>query len=564
MGSFISQEASTVNSVTLSQARGTISGDTPLQLWAKNPVSFAVGGEYRKYGAEQRADSLAKTPGELGGAGGAAPDTKGGFDVYEGYAEVIAPIVSDRPWAEELQVEGGIRRSHYTVTSEKAIDQLLPFGAVPSSGYNTTTWKIAGSWAPVHDIKFRGAYNRAVRAPNIAELFAPKVVGLTNLAVDPCAGANTAGKFFNPITLVPTNLGAVCIVQGAPFATLGTLNNPTAGQANGTFSGSLALKPEKASTWTVGAVIRPRFFQGFSATIDYYNIKIEHAISAPTPNDVIAACFGNVTAASASSPACTGIIRNPFTGLLEGDPATSPGLPFPLTNQGKITTDGVDLTFDYRHPLGTILDTPAKLAINFGGNWTHSNKFQAINITTAQFPVQSVNRECVGLYSANCNPVPKWSFNERTTLSLGKVDLSLLWRYIGKVSYEGIQSDCVARGFTGPCTASTNTATNAGLFADTITSFPCPSNVLCSVPGTLNGETVDFNHIKAKNYFDFTTRFNVNEHFDLTFTVMNLFDKKPPIVGNTAGTTTFNSGNTFPSTYDPLGRRFAAGARVKF
>jgi outer membrane receptor protein involved in Fe transport len=45
---------------------------------------------------------------------------------------------------------------------------------------------------------------------------------------------------------------------------------------------------------------------------------------------------------------------------------------------------------------------------------------------------------------------------------------------------------------------------------------------------------------------------------------MNLFNKKPPVVGNTIGTTTFNSGDTFPSTYDPLGRRFAAGARIKF
>jgi outer membrane receptor protein involved in Fe transport len=73
-----------------------------------------------------------------------------------------------------------------------------------------------------------------------------------------------------------------------------------------------------------------------------------------------------------------------------------------------------------------------------------------------------------------------------------------------------------------------------------------------------------FRKISAKSYFDLTARFNVNEHFDLTFTVMNLFDKNPPIVGNSVGSTTFNSGNTFPSTYDPLGRRFAAGARIKF
>ena len=552
---FLNQEATTVNAVTLSQARATINGDMPLQLWAKNPVSFAVGGEYRKYVAEQRADSLAKTPGELGGAGGAAPDTKGGFDVYEGFAEIVAPIVSDRPFFQELQLEAGIRRSHYTVNSEP-VDQLLPVGAVPSDGYNTTTWKIAGSWAPVRDIKFRGAYNRAVRAPNISELFAPRVVGLTNLAVDPCSGANTGGRLFNTTTLVPTALGAVCIAQGAPFAALGTINNPTAGQANGTFSGSLALQPEKANTWTVGAVIRPSFLPGLSATIDYYNIKIKRAISAPTPGDVIGACFDSLTAASAASPACTSIRRDVNTGLIEGDPAVVPGLPFPLTNLGKIATDGVDLTVDYRRNIGSIMGAPAKLALAFGGNYTHSNKFQAINITTPQFPVQSIDRECVGYYSANCNPVPKYSFNERTTLSLGRVDLSLLWRYIGKVKYE-------------PQAVIDN---GAALFDGTIESVdnlgnPCTATstyALCNTPGTLNGETRNFNKISARNYFDFTTRFNVNEHFDLTFTVMNIFDKKPPFVGNTAGTTSFNSGNTYPSTYDALGRRFAASARVKF
>ena len=143
------------------------------------------------------------------------------------------------------------------------------------------------------------------------------------------------------------------------------------------------------------------------------------------------------------------------------------------------------------------------------------------------------------------------------------MSLSLLWRHLSKMKYEGIMSDCVARGFTAPCTATTNTAVGAGLFAGTITSFPANS-IFINDPGNFNGKTVDFNHIKAFDYFDFTTRFNVNEHFDLTFGVNNLFDKKPPIVGNTAGTTSANSGNTFPASYDPLGRRFTAGARIKF
>jgi len=520
---FVSQQASTQVKSKLSQARATINGDTPLQLWSKNPVSFAVGAEYRKYHAQQVSDALAKTAGELGGAGGAAPDINGGLDVYEGFAEVVAPIVSDRPFFEELQVEGGIRRSHYTIA------------APGSPKFNTTTWKLAASWAPVRDIKFRGNYNHAVRAPNISELFTPQTTVLTNLAVDPCAGA---------APLANANLRAICLAQGAQAGALGTIANPTAGQANITTGGNLALAPEKANTWTVGAVIRPSFLTGFSATLDYYHIKVTDAITLPTPGDIIANCFGATPTsppANAALPACTLIRRNPFTGQLDGSPADTPGLFGALSNQGKITTDGIDLTFDYRHGLGTILDAPAKIALNFGGNYTHSQKFQATP--------SSQNRECVGFYSANCGfpaggLLPKYTWNQRTTLSIGRADLSLLWRHLSKMRYEpGLPP----------------------LFSGTIVSGGVPSNSpLLTTPGTLNGETVNFNKIPAFDYFDFATRFNVNEHFDLTFTVTNLFDKKPPIVGNTAGTTSQNSGNTFPSTYDPLGRRFTAGARIKF
>ena len=506
MANFLRGNSAVTTGVKLSQARGTINGDTPVQLWAKNPVSFAVGAEYRKYGSTISPDAAAQS-GDLGGFGSAPPPVNGGLDVYEGFAEVIAPIISDRPFFNELQVEGGIRRSHYTIFSASR------------PKFNTTTWKIAGSWAPVRDLKFRGAYNRAIRAPNISELFTPQSSGLTNLAVDPCAG-----------TAVPAAFIPVCIAQGAPAGKIGSIANPNAGQANGTFAGNLNLKPEKATTWTVGAVIRPSFFSGFSATVDYYNIKVKSAITTPTPQQAIDACFLNP---SVTNPACTVIARNTKTGALDGDPTLVAGLFLPLSNAGKLSTDGVDVTFDYRHNLGTWFNAPTKLALAFGGNWTRSQKFQGT--------------ECVGFYSANCGfpsgqLLPKYTFNERTTLSLGRVDLSVLWRYMSHMRYQpGLDP----------------------LFSGTVQSHPTTSPFFGG-PGTLNGENVNFNRIGAQNYFDFATRFNVNEHFDLTFTIANLLDRKPPIVGNTAGSTSANSGNTFPAIYDPLGRRFTAGARIKF
>ena len=54
------------------------------------------------------------------------------------------------------------------------------------------------------------------------------------------------------------------------------------------------------------------------------------------------------------------------------------------------------------------------------------------------------------------------------------------------------------------------------------------------------------------------------ENLSLVLTVENIGNRKPPLVGTGVGSVSFNSGNTYPSTYDALGRRYAVSARVKF
>jgi iron complex outermembrane recepter protein len=520
---FLNASSSSTNRTSLAQARATITGDLGRSLpWATNPVGIAVGAEYRKYTAQQTADALSRTAGELGGLGGATPLVDGGYSVYEGFGEIIAPIVEDRPFFKSLTIEGGIRYSSYTVD------------APGKPGYNTLTYKAGASWEPVDGLKFRGNYSRAVRAPNIGELFIPLSVGLTNLAVDPCAG------------VAPTtnaNLRAICLAQGAPAGTIGAITNPTSAQANINAGGNPNLQPEKANTYTVGAVIQPDFLRGFDISIDYYNIKVKDTIGAPLPGDLIAACFGSVTSASAADPACTVIRRNPTTGGLDGSPATTPGLFARFDNLGRLSTDGVDLVANYKTDLGF-----AKLGLSFVGNWTHSTKFQA--------SPTALNRECAGFYSVNCGPSPgvaggsiqpKFQFSQRTTLSVGDVDVSLLWRWLDAVQFEPQQfQDDLA----------------AAVAAGTDPARGCPDPT-----GTdPNGCIVDpaFRRIGARSYFDLSTRYRIGEHFTFVLTVQNLLDKKPPILGNTIGTNSFNSGNTYPSTYDALGRRFAVSARVTF
>ncbi|HEY0027975.1 MAG TPA: TonB-dependent receptor [Allosphingosinicella sp.] len=518
MVDFINDDSTTRVQTTLAQARGVINGDFGFASpFATDPIGFAVGAEYRKYTAQQRSDILAKTPGELGGAGGAAPDVDGAFDVYEGFGELIAPLVQDRPFFKSLQLEAGIRYSRYSVE------------APGNPTFKTTAWKVGAQWEPIDDIKFRGNYARSVRAPNIGELFFPVTTGLTNLGTDPCAGTNPLNN---------AELRAVCIAQGAPAAVIGTIQNPTAGQAAQTSGGNPFLRPEKADSWTVGVVLQPSMLRNLVLTVDYYNIKIDGAIGAPTPGDLITACFGSTPTAppagASQTEACQAIGRNPITGGLDGDPATTPGLRANSTNLGTLDTDGVDVTAAYRTNLPF---ANARLALSFNGNYTRRSRFNANPAAPG-----SLNRECTGFYSPNCGSIqPKYQFTQRSTLSFGDVDVSLLYRYIHKTRFEPQQNTedlaaAVASGCTDP----------AGADPD--------------------GCVVDprFQSINAKHYFDLSTRVGVSENFDFTITVMNLFDKEPPIVGGTVGSTTYNGGNTYPSTYDPLGRRFAVSGRLRF
>lgn len=499
---FLTAPSTTKIRTTLTQFRGTVTGDFGLHSpWATDPISFAVAGEYRNYTASQQSDLLSVS-GDLGGGGGAAPNIVGGYEVYEGIGEVVIPLIQNKPFFKSLTVEAGIRYSSYSIAA----------GNNPS--FAPITWAFRGSWEPVEHLRFRGTFSRAVRAPNIAELFNPQNVVLTNLNDDPCANLADNGTRI-PGRANPTGaLRDVCILQGAPAGIIGNIGVPTAGQANTTTGGNLNLRPEVSTSFTAGFVLTNPI-PGFTFSLDYWNIGVTGAISTPAPADVINACFNNV---SVANPACgrAFIGRDGLTGQVSGDPRTTPGLFLGLSNLGSIYTSGFDFSASYRRNIGF-----GTLNLDFFGTYTTTNKFQATP--------GSVNRECINFYSVNCASIqPDFQFNQRTTLTIDKFDFTLLWRFINGVQYEPGQGNL----FNGPVPA-------------------------------LDGRTVNFNRIPAYHYFDLGLRYAATDRFSVLFSIQNLFNREPPIVGSTAGTTAFNSGNTFPSTYDALGRRFAITARFR-
>ncbi|WP_310476233.1 TonB-dependent receptor domain-containing protein [Sandarakinorhabdus sp.] len=498
MARFISADASTRRTTSLTQVRALLSGDFGFGFGDAEPVAFAVGAEYRDYGAAVLPDDFTER-GALGGGGGPTPRVEGGYNVKEIYGEIIAPILEGKPFFENLTFEAGARYSAYEVA------------APGNPSFDAFTWKAGGTWEFTPGFKVRGNYSRAVRAPNIGELFSPVSRGLTNLGTDPCAGAAPVGN---------ANLTAICIAQGASASVIGQIDQPAAGQANAYGGGNPNARPEKASTWTLGAVFQPTFAPGLAITADYYNISVTDAITSPLPGDAIGACFGTITAASAASAACTSIRRDPLSGSFDGE---SLGLPRPLSNLGRLKTDGLDVNVTYSTDLGF-----AKLGVSGNFNYTFRAQFQATPT--------SVNRECVGFYSPNCSFTgsiqPKWQTTLRTTLGFDSFDVSMLWRHIDNVIQE-------------PLNAAAPTAAN-GFFGDDSPFFPA------------------FQQIRAYDYFDLTGRFKIGDKLTLITTVSNLFDTKPPLIGSEAGATAFNSGNTFPSTYDTLGRRYTVQLNVRF
>ena len=138
-------------------------------------------------------------------------------------------------------------------------------------GSNTTwTWKAGGSWEPGYGLKIRGNYSKAVRAPNIGELFTPLTVGLTNLASRSVRRVPAPADQRRPACNLPC--------AGCTGRIDRLITDPTAARPTPCSAATSNLEPETAKTWTLGVVFQPEFLPRFSMSVDYYNIRVKDVI----------------------------------------------------------------------------------------------------------------------------------------------------------------------------------------------------------------------------------------------------------------------------------------------
>lgn len=320
--------------ITNQQHVATASISGPLfALWAGD-VGFALGGEYRKELTKDDLDILTNTGGN---SGNVTPDLVGSFDVWEVFGELNVPLLRDRPFFDYLGVIGAARYSDYSTV-----------GGVFS-------WNAGLEWSPVPDVKFRGVYAVANRAPNLSELFSQPSETFASVS-DPCDGVTATN---NP-TSGGVSYGAACRAIPAIAAAIaadGTFNYTLADTQgiNGFVGGNVDLKEEQARTITAGVVLTPSFAPGLSLTLDYFDIKIDDAISSLGRTYTIQQCVLTNTPVY-----CDNVIRDPNTGLVQTVNAQ-------LINVAGYETRGFDFSFRYNRPLNLLGNDRLSLV----GNYTY-------------------------------------------------------------------------------------------------------------------------------------------------------------------------------------------------
>jgi outer membrane receptor protein involved in Fe transport len=480
---------------------GVINGDLGV-YGVKSP--WASDGIQLVFGSEYRRDTLSNTVDalqEAGALGGSGGPTIG---------------ISGATTVKELFMEARV-----PIAQDQALAESLSFDTAYrysdyGDGVQTDTYKFGLEWAPIADVRLRASYQKAVRAANIVELFTAQGFNLFDAPGDPCGWALNTPDPVNDdpgvnATLDP-GLAAACQANGVPAARLGasSLDSP-AGQYNFLQGGNTELTPEDSDTYSYGLVFQPRFAPGLAITVDYFDISIKDTITIIGANNIITGCYG-----AGNQAACDLIERNPGTGQLWVGSGHVTDL---NTNIGSLSTTGYDINVGYT---GLEMGRFGSLAFNLTGTYLVDLITQPVpgldidpdpNVTTDKY-------DCTGFYSTVCGiPNPQWRHRFRTSWQTPwDVDLSLTWRHYGAVT---------------------------GL-AEANREMP---------NGQLDKE------LPAEDYFDLAANWAITEKAGVTLGINNVLDDNPSISG-AVGTT--GNGNTFPQTYDALGRYVFLRATVDF
>lgn len=370
--------------------------------FAESGIEFVAGYEYRDETLKNFPSDNA-IAGTVGGLGAALVATSGRYDVSDIYFEASIPLIEGMTLVESLVLDLGYRYSDY------------------SFGPTTDTYKFAGNWSLTEDVKLRASFQRAVRAPNVVELFEPQGGGLFPMDSDPCTKTNpgdaVSARGYTFEQCARSGVSQEIWDRGGP-------NSNTARQYNQLAGGTLDLEPEEADTVSFGVIWTPEFVDGLSISLDYYDIEIEGAIQSPDEEATLLGCIER-------NEQCDRINRGINDTLFLGNATPDNSVFAPYTNIGFLAVEGVDIEVNYSFDVGDMG------TVNLANITGIVESFQQ-----EDFPGAGIV-DCEGSYGGTCG-LPIIDFQNRmqaTWATPWNVTASLIWRHIGAVDQLFVAGD---------------------------------------------------------------------------------------------------------------------------
>lgn len=465
------------------------------QGWGAGPLMAATGVEYR-------IEKLTNDAGDLpfyertDFAYQFGDSFSGKTTVSEAFVELEMPLLRGVPGANLWTLNGAARHTRY-----KTEDNLNTANA--DSKVDVTTWKLASVWEPLDWLRIRGSYSRDMRAAGFRELYYSQT-----MPADPPNSVFGYGGF------------------SSPWVTNPVFNTAEYDEATVLFQGNTALKPEKASTSTIGFVLMPKWgLEGLILSADYYHIKLDGSIRGGNVTEVIDYCSqGNMEYCDL------------IEGIAGGTPI-APGLPsfsdvlsvrVPYQNGKLYVNSGVDMQANYVLPLSRFSELPGSFAFSLSATRAIKSEVQKYFYPQGYASVNLVGQSGGNSFLADFSSTPKWTGNFTASYFNGPLSVTTQLRYVGKgkLNIEDPYLDPSDAGYDWQ-------------LSDTITSNKVPSAL----------------YVNLNTAYDF--KFGGLEQTQLYLNVSNLFDKAPPFAAGSVG-------GTNAMFFDTLGRTFRVGARVKF
>jgi outer membrane receptor protein involved in Fe transport len=351
--------------------------------WSEESPAINIGSEYRKDSVDFEPDESVRN-GDVAGFAPQVVPIRGSIDTKEIFAEARIPLITEK-LVRRLAFEGGFRKSWYENAKRT---------------FSIDAYKLALDLTAVTGLRLRASQQRAIRAPNVQELFTP--VRPDSFDLDPCAGSSPAAS------------EAQCALTGVTPAQYGhVVSSGSLLAYNSIIGGNEDLQPETATTRSIGIVVEPRLLRGFNATVDWWDIRLEDAIARIGAQTIIDTCI-----ASGDPAFCSRIHRDPNGSLWLGGGHVDDR----QANIGGLRVRGIDLAANALAPLGRMGSAKFEFRGSYVIKWIVDNGGL------------SAPYDCAGLFGDPCDIRPRWKHSLRTTWNRSPAfSLSVQWRHIGGV-----------------------------------------------------------------------------------------------------------------------------------